>query len=183
MPPRNPATTQVDFPQLVADMIGQLNIRGTVGLLDFVPAIQPVYIAAQREGALTLETAPVVFGTAEIFSDETVAPTVAEVLADTGPLPAGKYDCIVDSRLISGASGVIQSNCQFQHRNAGNTANLWSMDLAFYSHGAVGQTNGRQTTFAIEISDDERLRFQNLIGIAAGVIYDTVIFARRRVVP
>ena len=54
---------------------------------------------------------------------ETAAPGINVVLADTGALPAGDYNCRI--MLGSDASSATTVDLRIQRRNAANAANIW----------------------------------------------------------
>lgn len=164
MPPRDPNVPQLDFPQLVADLIQQLRLIGPVGLLDFVPSVSPVYLAAVRDGVGFTITPPA-FDSAETFSNVSgLGPVVGSVHATTGPLPAGTYDVMAGFSQFgfAGNSGV-----ELQHRNAADAANLAAWPNL---QGAAGTTTNRSFPFvaALNIGLNERLRFALTVANAGG---------------
>jgi len=157
MPERNPANVQLDFPQLVADMIDQLKLIGSVGLLDFDPIVRPVYIVGDRD--LAVQVQEIVWLPAENFAIVSANPASAAVLIDTTALPAGDYDVISGWTMANmGAPG----DLQLQHRNAANSATLAFWPGVQNVNGATGPDNARR--FALRLDDDERLRYHMVIG-------------------
>lgn len=177
MPPRDPTRIQLDFPKLVADVISDLQLVGIVGLLDFAPTVQPVYIIGDRD--LTVDAVPTAFQSAEIFSGFASGPTVNTVIADTGQLPAGTYDIFAEIN-VAGAGAAV-CHVELQHRNAANAASLAVI-------GRVGMTTtvlaGRSAirSLGYVLALNERLRVQLLIANASGTITG-VIGARLRPIP
>lgn len=123
MSPRDPERVQLDFPQLTADLIRQLNLTGTLGLLDFLTEVRPVYIVAQRAGALEVTTTPITFTSASIFDGDVALPAANTVIADTGALPSGIYDLLVQME-FQGRVNLNEGFVRLQHRNAANAATL-----------------------------------------------------------
>lgn len=183
MPPRDPGKSQLDFPQLVADLIRELQLLGApIGLLDFVPSVQPVYIVQAREGALNLTAVAPAFTSAEIFTDETTSPALNAVLADTAALPAGTYD--VKAWMSFGPNGGAgaANTPELQLRNAANNANLASWPYVSQNQAGFIVDESNQFDIALEIGGNERLRWQQTVGAFAGLTA-TVIAAKRRVTP
>ena len=183
MPPRDPGKSQLDFPLLIADLIRELRLLGApIGLLDFNPSVQPVYIVSARGGALDVLASQPVFESSEIFSDTVSSPLVDAVLADTGQLPAGTYD--IQAFMSRSASGAAGGNriIEFQHRNAANAANLSAIGTGVMSDVTMFDTVNRSFQFATVLALDERIRFQNLLGTTPGQV-TTTIMVSRRVVP
>ncbi len=170
MPPRDPSKIQLDFPQLTADLIAQLNLIGTVGLLDFAPTVLPVFIIGDRD--LTVDAVPVAYAAAEIFSGAATSPSVNDIIADTGQLPAGTYD--VFAQIHSASSALVgPAHAALQHRNAANTATLATLaDAAFTT--TVLESAVRISGLGYILSANERLRIillaQNMSGFLSGVI-------------
>lgn len=181
MPPRDPSRPQLDFPQLVADVIADLRLQGTIGLLDFVPSMQPVYIAASRAGSLEVVALDPVFEVATIFTDVTVIAAAASVLADTGQLPAGTYDVKAFLAHEAGIVAGVSSIAQLAHRNAANTANLSDLDTGLFSDGA-GLITIRDWKYSTTLAENERIRFATGVTITQGTLM-TTIMAKRRAVP
>jgi len=177
--PREPIRPQLDFPELTADLIEQLNLKGQVGLLDFIDSVQPSFIIGIREGIGFTFTAPT-FTSAGVFSDFSFAPAVNTVLADTGPLPAGNYDVKAG---WSWSNQTASAGCDMQHRNAANAANLaeWPHNL----QGDASVTNASfPITFGYTLALNERIRFQvTSANFSAASRVNTWIMVQRRAVP
>lgn len=182
MPPRNPRSVQLDFPQLTADIIQELRLLGTIGLLDFKPEIQPVYIVSARGGSLDVISSQPVFTTAEIFSDQTANPAINAVLATTGALPAGDYDVKAICTWATTGAPAANPTFDFQHRDAADAVTLARVPFAAVLD-TVSTTSGVLVIdYATTLATNERLRWQALTAIAVGNS-GTVIMARRRLVP
>lgn len=180
MAPRDPSTPQLDFPQLVADIIRQLNLTGQVGLLDFLDAVRPVYIVASREGALDFTTALPVFGSAETFFGASINSPASTVVADTGPLPAGDYDVMANLQ-FNGTLAAAGQTVVLEHRDAANAATLATLISLPITGTALNMTRDLPLT-GYEIGLNERLRALSPPSAFVGGISST-IFARRRPTP
>jgi len=170
---------QLDFPQLTADIIRQLRLTGQLGLLEFSDQVAPVYIVAQREGALSFTVAAPVFESAEVV-DLTVTNVVANaILADTGQLPAGDYDIYgaASQAGLSGGDGALE----LQHRDAANAATL-AVVMVLTLQNATGKSQVNLPLIGYQIGLNERLRWQNTGGTANGST-SSMIAAHRRVTP
>lgn len=159
MAQRDPTKPQLDFPQLVADIIRQLRLTGQVGLLEFSDQVMPVYIVAQRAGALALTSEPPAFDSAEIFSGTLTNPVAGAVAFDTGALPVGVYDMAFG---ISTEGIIADSDLELQWRNAANAANLAVWPTVIGSSDPVANT-GVLGNVSINIGLNERLRLVNII--------------------
>ena len=182
MPPRNPQNVQLDFPQLTADIIAELRLLGSVGLLDFEPSIRPVYIVSARGGALDVTAEPNIFRTSEIFSDIEAATVANTVLADTGQLPAGTYDVkVIISWAAVNAAALVSGTLDFQHRNAANAATLANVPVSWVCDVGLEFSHTETWTYATVIGENERLRVQNLTATLTGRVGTTIMAARRPV--
>lgn len=181
MPPRDPAFVQLDFPELIADLIRDLQLQGAIGLLNFQPAVQPTYIVGTRTGAIRATIEPPVFQSAEVFSVEDIAPALGTVHATTGPLPAGDYDIVAGCTISNEATGGFFT---LQHRNAADSATLafWSQSRSF---AADTTTEGQifPLTIRYRLGLNERLRWINATVGAANSRFSSFIMAKRVVVP
>lgn len=166
MAERDASRVQLDFPQLTADIIRQLRLTGTVGLIDFLDAVRPVYIVASREGALAFTASAPLFASAGITSGHANAPLINAIIADTGPLPAGSYDIFANmASHLSAPLGPVQ----LQHRNAANAATL-AVLLQTQSGAATTVMTAALPLMGYTLALNERLRFQSLAGNSAGSI-------------
>jgi len=177
--PRDPIRPQLDFPELTADLIGQLNLKGQVGLLDFLDSVQPTIIVAVRQG-VGFTFNPPAFAAAAVFSNSSSAPAVNTVLADTGQLAAGVHDVIVGWSMSNNTAIV---NIDLQHRNAANTATLANWPHQLQGDASV-VVQSMPINFAYEIAVNERLRWQITVGsMSASARINTWIMAQGRPVP
>jgi len=173
VPPRDPGAVQLDFPQLVSDLINQLQLVGTVGLLNFLPEVRPTFIIGSR--GLTIEPQPTVYAPAEVFTGEVTNPAGNVVIIDTGQLPAGDYDVI--ATISAAATAGVTSRNSLEHRNAANAATL----SEFFSFVTPTGTMINTFSIALRLALNERLRWFN--GNAFTGKVGGVIAAKRRVVP
>jgi len=166
--PRDPNKSQLDFPQLVADIIRDLRLTGTLGLLEFSDQMVPVYIAASRTGALALTVTPATFGSAQIHFGEASATAVNAIVVDTLALPAGTYD--IFGELVGNGTGA--GFAHLQHRNAANDTTLAT--LAWLPGGGGTDVGSAYRSVLLPMSYtiglNERLRCIILIGGWAGEI-------------
>ncbi len=180
MPSRDPSKVQLDFPLLVADIINDLSLLGTVGLLDFLDAVRPVYIVAAREGALTVTATPPTFSSADVFAGRVQNPAANAVIADTGPLPAGVYDLQASLSVIGG--NVAAVTYDLQHRDAANTSTLATLLQFFFDGGARLFVKSTLPLIGYTIGLNERIRAQNSTNVGFGG-YMAEIFATIRSTP
>ena len=173
MAERDAQRIQLDFPQLVADVIRQLNLTGTVGLLEFSDQVTPVYIVAQRAGALDIVMAPVAFASAEINSGDVIDAAASTVVADTGALPAGTYD-LQAHMAFNGLTSLAGTAYRLEHRNAANNATLATLLLIPVSGVHLALTTSLPLTGYV-MGLNERLRMisgsQIMQGFLSGSIY------------
>jgi len=153
MPPRDPSKIQLDFPQLTADLIRDMRLVGVLGLLDFNPTVQPVFIIGDRD--LSVDAVAPVFGSAQIFNGHASAPVVATVIATTGQLPAGEYDVWAELSNVGVSPGT--SHMELQHRNAADAATLAVLADVPSSGVAVG-VSSQVPMVGYTIAANERLR-------------------------
>ncbi len=169
---------QLDFPQLTADLIDQLQIRGPVGLLDFSDVVSPVFIVGTRGFEVTAEQP--VFTSPEMFFGEATAPAAGAEIFTTGGLLAGEYDLwasVSYSASAVGASGTVR----LQHLNVGLgfLANLISLSISGTSFFAFGHLP--LIGYRVSVGDSIRL-VSNFNSATAGNI-SGVLGLRRRTVP
>lgn len=161
MPLRDPNAIQLDFPLLTADLIRQLNLIGTVGLLNFDPVVRPVFIVGDRD--LTVQSVEPAFTPGQITTGEANNPAVNTVVADSLELPVGEYDVFF---LVSITASVhLAASDSFQHRNAANAATLNAWNIT----STAPVTEHLFMKLALVIAEDERLRFITGTGITGNV--------------
>lgn len=174
MPPRDPSQVQADFPQLVADLIDQLQLTGSVGILDFQPTILPTFIVGSR--GLTVVSEEVVYTSAQVFEGSAGNPAANAVIADTTGLPAGDYDvlCWIGAGIVT----VAEETMSLQLRDAANAVTLaeWFVPMA------DANTSFGGFKFSIALALNERLRILNSAGAVVGRVAGTIM-ARRRLTP
>lgn len=173
MPPRDPAKIQLDFPQLTADLINQLNLIGTVGLLDFAPTVLPVFIVGDRD--LQVEAVPPLYLPAEIFSGDATNPAASTIIVDTGQLLAGDFDVQLHANVgitTGGPRGLL-----IEHRNAANDAALHRW-FCFAANGSTAVVN---VVCALRFAANERIRVITDAALTAAKVGATIMVARRPV--
>lgn len=180
MPPRDPNTTQLDNPALVRDLIEQLQILGTIGLLDFVPAVNPVFIVGSRGLAINVERPA--YGSANITSAEASLAAASAVVGDTGPLPAGTYDIWANCETAANAAAD-GHQMALQHRNAANAATLATLAQIPISQVSRAVQDVYLPLTGYILLEDERLRWQHVGGTALAGVVSTVIAQRLRTSP
>lgn len=167
MPPRDPSAVQLDFPLLVADLISELRLTGTIGLLNFLPEVRPTFIVGAREGALTFSADTPAYAPAEIFDAQTTNPAANAIIIDTGALPAGVYDVQAFMSYSASVSGT-DDFIHFEHRDAANAVTLSAWRLPNPT-----RDNDMSMGFALTLALNERLRVRNgtaITGKVAGTI-------------
>lgn len=123
MAERDANLPQLDFPQLTADLIRELRLTGTLGLLGMGDLVVPTFIIGSRGGALAVTAEAPVFTSAQIFDGSVNAPAVNTVIVDSLALPAGDYD-VFGSITLGGNAPVTNATLELQHRDAANAATL-----------------------------------------------------------
>lgn len=178
MPPRDPGKIQLDFPLLVADLIEQLGLVGTVGLLDFAPTVIPVFIVGDRD--LSVDAVSPVFASTQIFQGFSAAPLNNAVIVDSGQLPAGTYD--IFGAISSKAVGTSAAQILLEHRNAANDATL-AVLLSVVFTSVIADVHANLAPMGYVIAEDERLRVANIGGVNATGPVAATIGARIRPIP
>ena len=101
-----------------------------------------------------------------------VAPIIATVLADTGPLPIGAYTMTLVLNADEAAF------YEIAWRNAANTANLWVQELNNML-GAAGGPSSVQMIVRLNVeNDNERFRVLNVVAGGVGARYQASIMAK-----
>lgn len=153
MPPRDPSKIQLDFPLLTADLIEQLNLIGTIGLLDFAPTVIPVYIIGDRD--LSVDAVAPAWTSAQIVEGFDTDPGFVDTIVDTGQLPAGTYD--IFGAIGTKATGAAASRIELQHRNAANSATVQIL-LSMPFTTTPSDTHATLAPMGYVIAANERLR-------------------------
>lgn len=153
MAPRNPAIVQSDAPQLVSDLIKELQLIGPgVGLLGFSDQIAPVFIIGAR--GVVFEAQEPVFAPAEVFSVIELGIVGGTDILDTGQLEAGNFDVICSFAIAGSSSGVQALN--LVQRNAGNTANVARWPAMMVGSSTLGLASQTPLKFSIRVLENER---------------------------
>lgn len=121
---RDPTRPQLDFPDLIADLITQLRLIGQVGLLNFSDQVIPTFLIGSR--GINFGGDLPTFASAAVFGASAALPAANTVISDTGALPAGTYD-LMASVGYAGSIGVGTGTVELEHRNAANTVTLARM--------------------------------------------------------
>ena len=171
MPPRNPSIVQLDNPALVDQTIRDLQLMGSVGLLNFSPEVVPVYLIG--DAGLTIATTPITYLPGEIFDSRVSNVVAGEVITDTGQLAAGTYD--VQAWLNGSTSAaLIDGRMLLQHRNAANTASISQWGLPFLATASQTQ----DYAFSTILAENERFRVEFPTAMT-GSFYSTLMIRRR----
>lgn len=137
---------------------------------DLINTVQPVSIVDQ-DVALNVATTEPAF--ALPFGGVTAAPGAAAVVADTGALAAGQWEFYI---ILNGVDTTVILQCEIQHRDAANAANIWAGRS--YGAGTTGQFL-TQYRFGKTVAINERIRIVNITAAGAGGSVTALIFARQ----
>ncbi len=171
MADRSAQLPQVIDEQFVADLIRDLQVVGTLGVLNVSDGIVPVYLLGQRT-AFQFEVQDPFYAAGEVFTeDEQTNPAANFILADTGQLPAGTYDLIYT---VNQSSAAVDMSARFQHRNAANAADINSWLIGLVSKETL------RLRWALTCAENERFRVLNISAPGAGVLVQATIEARIR---
>jgi hypothetical protein len=121
MAQRDPNKPQLDFPDLIAELITQLRLTGQVGLLDFSDQVVPTFLIGSR--GINFGGDLPSFTSAAVFQGALQSPAGNAIVFDTGALPAGTYD-IVATVGVNGLLAAGTSTVSIEHRDAANAATL-----------------------------------------------------------
>ena len=179
MAPRDGLRPQIDFPQLIADVIRDLNVRGPLGVLNLSDEVRPVFIIGAR--GLTVTSNAIAFTSADINFGDVTSPVAGTVVVDTGPLAAGTYDCLLQFSANMTIGGV--SPIRAEHRNAANSATLATLASLLMVSGVPSDGQVWTPLFGYEIALNERLRLVSPAFNSTGGGMAGSIWAHRRVVP
>lgn len=152
MAERDANVPQVNDPQLEADLLRVLRVRGPLGVLNVLDGIVPVVLMGTVR-PFDFQVLQPAFSPGNIFSSQDTSPGVNTVLLDSGPLPAGTYDVIFNANIINLGSGA--GYLRMQHRDSANAATLADLAAAF---GGTNSTNFTQA-LAIVVAANERFRW------------------------
>lgn len=135
--------------------------------------VQPVSIVDQ-EATFQVSSAPALYGTPASIG-RSAAPALNTVLADSGALAVGAFNCKV---VVDWFDQVNNVEIGIQHRDAANAANIWERRL--FTSTATGQTGAIVFEFADTFLVNERLRVIVLVAGGAGSIYQAEVFTIAR---
>ena len=172
MPPRNPSVVQLDNPALVDQTIRDLQLMGSVGLLNFSPEVVPVYLIG--DAGITVSTTPVTYASGEIFYERGANMVDGEVICDTGNLAAGEYDLQAYLNGATQSTPGFLSRLELQHRNAADTGTLATWGLSFMDNC----NNAMQVTCGLIVAENESFRAECRNDLPGA--FSVTIMARRR---
>lgn len=174
----NPDLPQVNDPELVANLIRLLQVRGPLGVMGVLDTVVPVVDMGQVVTPNINVRAPF-FATADAHSNGIfTAAAINTIHADTGDLPAGTYDLRF---LVTGADAANRNqSLQLQHRNAANTSNreVWEHLISHNNNRDLTPAYVYSLSYVLE--QDERLRILNTIAMPANSVSYAQIFAHLR---
>ena len=133
---------------------------------DLRSEVSPVVLVGGTVSFIAAPTPP--YAVTDIFTaGQLVAPIINTALADTGPLPVGAYTVQL--------FGMVEEVplLEFQWRNAGNSANLWTQFIRFQASVPFVY----QTRLNIE-NASERFRVINTLAGAVGVTYQVSLLVK-----
>lgn len=175
MAARDPTIPQLDFPQLVADLITTLRLTGQLGLLNMSDTVIPV-ISVGDVRPPTFSFTPVTFQSSQVFFGRRSDAVADFIIADTGPLPAGTYD-IQCSMTMAGTIALSSAALSLQHRDAANTVTLAEL-LAISIEITTTQSNAflPLTGYVIGLNERLRIKTPNILttGICLGSIFAAI---------
>ena len=175
-------------PELIANIVQQLNVKGALAPFDISEIAFPVFDIGRLAGLTGIqkvatpgsETA-VRVGTAagahlvvsetpadpgDFTNSSDASPVAGTVLADTGALAAGLY--LINAELAY--NGAALESIQFEWRNAANAATLAYWQL----FPRVDQDRHKITPFIADLSANERLRWLTIVNTTAATVETTV---------
>ncbi len=176
---RDPTRPQLDFPALVAELITTLRLTGQVGLLNFSDEVVPTFLIGQRGVRFGVDVP--IFNSASVFSGAEVTPAANTVIADTGQLPAGTYDMMINMVSVA-ATALADVGWSANHRDAANAVTLARI-LPGAIDATVRQMFMNTPLIGYEIGLNERIRVLSPnVAITSGVL-SANIFMRIRPTP
>lgn len=172
----NPNVPQAVDPEVLVDLTRLLRIRGPLGVLNVLDTIVPV-VSLGDVVTRTVTVLQPAFRSTDVFSNgQQVNQAINTILADTGPLPEGVYDVLVQ---MASDSSTALASIAMEHRDAANAVNL-----AIWDHILQMPTADTRIwppyTFAYELALNERLRLRQTVAGTAARVFEGVIFARIR---
>ena len=136
---------------------------------DLRSEVSPVVLVGGTVSFVAAPTPP--YQITDIFTAGPItSPALGQIFADTGPLPVGTYTVTV---WVSGTQ-VIQMG--FEWRNAGNTADLWTQQIAI---AGIQSTPFHAMVVRLDVQTaDERFRVTALSTGTVGAIFQGSILAK-----
>lgn len=179
MAPRDPGKVQADFPQLVADLIEQLRLTGTLGVLEFSDEISPVFLVGSR--GITFGSLLPNFTSSQVFSGFQDAPAANTVIADSGALTAGTYDFAAHMSMEGNQAARVAY--VLEHRNAANSATLATLLQMITAGTDFGDRHGNVPLMGYVIGTNERIRAVSPNSTGAAFACSAEIYLSIRLTP
>jgi len=176
---RDPTRPQLEFPELVAELITQLRLTGQLGRLNFSDEVIPAFLIGSR--GIDFGGAGPAFASSAVFAGVSNNPAADTIIADTGPLPAGTYDVFGSIAFLGNFAVLADSTVSIQHRDAANVANLATLIL-LPAHTVDRQLNAELPLMSYILGTNERLRIRTGSQAFVGGISGT-LFAQIRPTP
>ena len=159
----------IQKPGLFEDLLRRLGVNRPTRAFTLDGNIVPVVLVESGVSFVASPTPP--YEVTDIFTTGLqIAPAAGTVLADTGQLPVGAYSVQVVMTASDGAE------FEFQWRNAGNTANLWTQLLRLHITSGVAWANVELRLLIANAN--ERFRLLNAQAGGALTRYQASILAR-----
>jgi hypothetical protein len=169
---------QVNDAELETGLIRALSVVGQIGKLRVLDIVIPT-ISLGDVIQPTVEVRSPSFRSTDVFSNGVLVGAAANaLLADTGALAEGIYDV---QYYLASSNTAANTEINFEHRNAANTATLAIWSFIFYRQTSYVTIPWVPNPIAYEIASNERIRLViGSVGMAAGTQAVGTIFARRR---
>ena len=177
MAKQDPTRPQAIDPEVQANLVRLLRIRGPLGVLNVADVVVPV-VSLGNVVTPNINVLQPSFRSTDVFSvGRVLAPAAGTVLADTLNLPEGIFNVIINWSVADS----IGNSLQLQHRNAANTANLMQIEWQCVATGVFEMFHSFDNLiFSYELALNERLRIVTFAAGAVSSSYAAVIFARIR---
>ncbi len=178
MAPRDPQRPQLDFPDLVAELITQLRLTGQVGLLDFSDVVIPTFLVGSR--GINFSGDPSAFTSAGVFTASVSVPAANSIIVDTGPLPPGTYNVFAHISAVGTTATV--NVMSVRHRDAADAATLATLArLTIHNVDHVLETTIPLIGYELALNERINVVSPSVVMTAGGIA--ATIFVQRRVTP
>ncbi len=164
---------QLNDPQLEADLLRVLSIRGPLGKINIVDAILPVVLMGTVR-PFDFQVLQPSFDVAAVFAGATTNPGISAVIVDTGQLPAGTYDVKINVSYATAGSVLGFLQLQLQRGAIPATVASWNIPV-----GAT-ETHTFESSFAFDLFELDAFRVQNITGVALTGKFEASVMARIR---